>query len=117
MNVNRIICLCGSTRFIEQFLITEWELAKRGIIVLSITLLPPNYPNVQEHHQAEFEGIAKKLDELHLRKIDLAGEMGVINVGGYIGESTKKEIEYAKSKNKPIRYLEARAGQTGLFEI
>lgn len=50
---------------------------------------------------------ADKLDELHLRKIDLADEVCVLNVGGYIGESTRKEIEYAKSLNKPIMYLEA----------
>lgn len=46
------------------------------------------------------------LDELHKRKIDLADEVFVLNVGGYIGESTRSEIEYAKSLAMPIRYLE-----------
>lgn len=46
------------------------------------------------------------LDEMHKQKIDMADEIYVINVGGYIGESTKSEIEYAKSKRKKISYLE-----------
>ncbi len=45
------------------------------------------------------------LDELHKRKIDLADEILIIDVNGYIGDSTKSEIEYAKSLNKKIRYL------------
>lgn len=46
------------------------------------------------------------LDDMHKRKIDMADEIFVINVGGYIGTSTRSEIEYAKANNKPIRYLE-----------
>jgi hypothetical protein len=52
------------------------------------------------------QDVADKLDELHLRKIDLADSVYVLNVGGYIGSSTQKEIEYAQSKDKPIEYLE-----------
>lgn len=105
----KIVCLCGSTRFINVFLRKEWELAKQGIIVLSITLLPPDYENVQEHHQAEFEGVAEILDNLHFEKIDLADEIFVINVDGYIGESTSKEIAYAKKQGKKINYLHVSA--------
>lgn len=46
------------------------------------------------------------LDEMHKQKIDMSDEIYVINVGEYIGESTKSEIEYAKTKNKKISYLE-----------
>ena len=46
------------------------------------------------------------LDDMHLRKIDMADEIFVINDGGYIGESTRREIEYAKATGKPVRYLE-----------
>jgi hypothetical protein len=55
----------------------------------------------------ELAEIKRGLDELHLRKIDLADEILVLNVGGYIGDSTRREIEYAQSKGKRIRYLEA----------
>jgi len=56
--------------------------------------------------QAEQDSVKAKLDELHLRKIDLADEILVLNVGGYIGESTRNEIEYAKLIGRTIRYLE-----------
>ena len=49
------------------------------------------------------------LDELHKRKIDLADEVFVLNVGGYIGSSTRSEIEYAEAHGKPVTYLEAGA--------
>ena len=48
----------------------------------------------------------KMLDGMHRQKIDMSDAIFVINVNGYIGESTKNEIEYAKSKNKEIIYLE-----------
>ncbi len=46
------------------------------------------------------------LDDMHKRKIDMADEIYVINVGGYIGSSTRSEIEYAEATGKPIQYLE-----------
>ena len=46
------------------------------------------------------------LDDMHKRKIDMADEIFVINVGGYIGESTRSEIKYAQATGKPVRYLE-----------
>ena len=56
---------------------------------------------------AEAEGVKEHFDTLHLRKIDLADEVFVVNIDGYIGNSTRREIEYAKSHNKPVKYLEA----------
>jgi hypothetical protein len=102
----KIICLCGSSRFIQQFAIMAWELEKGGCICLGLHLLPDWYCKVPDHI-AEFENVAAKMDELHLRKIDLADEVLVLNVGGYIGQSTSREINYAKSQNKPIKYLES----------
>lgn len=98
----KIVCLCGSTRFMEAFFEAGWKFTLRGYIVLSVGVCKH-----AEHHGAEALGqdIVEKLDELHLRKIDLADEVFVINVGGYIGESTSKEIEYAKKIGKPISYL------------
>ncbi len=105
MNSPKIICLCGSTRFIEQFAIKTWELELDGFIVLGCTLLPSWYCPVRDHF-AETLGVKAQRDEHHLRKIDLADEVLVLNVGGYIGESTRNEIAYAVAHGKPVRYLE-----------
>jgi len=98
-----IVCLCGSTRFMDAFFEAGWQETLAGKIVLSVGVCKH-----AEHHGAEALGpdVVKQLDELHLRKIDLADEVLVLNVGGYIGESTANEIAYAKRTGKPVRYLE-----------
>lgn len=101
----RIICLCGSTRFIDTFAVQTWELELQGFIVLGCTLLPQWYCPVRDHF-AETLGVKEQRDEHHLRKIDLADEVLILNVDGYIGDSTRREIKYAASLGKPIRYLE-----------
>lgn len=97
----KVITLCGSTRFKKHFLETMKDLTLKGYIVLSVGLYG---------HSGDNEGLDPKtkamLDDIHLRKIDMSDEIYVINVGGYIGNSTRKEIEYAMAKNKKIRYLE-----------
>ena len=105
-----IVCLCGSTRFMQAFFDAGWKFTLEGKIVLSVGVCKH-----AEHHGGEALGqkIANKLDELHLRKIDLADSVFVLNVDGYIGESTRKEIEYAKSKDRPIAYLEAQKEKGG----
>ncbi len=105
-----VVCLCGSSRFIAGMAVAAWELEKLGVIALSMHLLPQSYPGVQPDHQAEAEGVKDTMDELHLRKIDLADRVLVIDVGGpngfpYIGESTRAEIEYATRTGKPVEYL------------
>lgn len=105
----KVICLCGSTRFTNEMLMLSWEFAKKGILALGWCVLPINHnPDGSEidHHLAEKEGVADILDELHLRKIDLADEVYIVNVDGYTGEGTKREIAYANSQSKPVRYLE-----------
>lgn len=99
-----IVCLCGSSQYIDRIAIKSWELEKKGFIVLGMNLLPQNYPGVQEHHQAEAEGIRAHMDELHLRKIDLADQVFVMNVNGYIGQSTMAEIIYASRQGKRVRF-------------
>ena len=101
----KIVCLCGSTRFIELFAITTWELERKGNIVLGCTLLPKWYCECEDHF-GEKTGTKAQCDELHLRKIDLCDEVFVLNKDGYIGESTRNEIRYAIWRNKPVRYLE-----------
>jgi hypothetical protein len=102
----RIVCLCGSTRFMEAFFDAGWSETLAGKIVLSI--------GVCKHaadHGGEALGpeVAAMLDELHLRKIDLADEVLILNVGGYIGESTRRELDYARRNGKPVRWLEPQA--------
>lgn len=108
MKTCKIICLCGSTRFTEQMLIKQWELTKQGHIVLSWCALPDSYfQNRDRTHIGDQEGVKEIVDEIHKRKIDIADEVLVINIGGYIGESTKSEIEYAISTGKSVFYLES----------
>lgn len=101
----KIICLCGSTRFIDQFAIKTWELEREGFIVLGCTLLPKWYCNVPDRF-GEATGTKAQCDELHFRKIDLADKVLILNIGGYIGESTRNEINYATLQGKPVHYLE-----------
>ena len=104
----RIICLCGSTRFYEEFQRANFRETMAGNIVLSVGF----YPHAECSKEAHGEDVgitpAQKttLDELHKRKIDLADEILVLNVGAYIGDSTRSEIAYAKAQGKAIRWLE-----------
>ena len=102
----KIVCLCGSTRFYDAFQEAYYKETMAGRIVLSVGF----YSHSSKRAHGQKVGCTKKqkimLDELHKRKIDLADEILVLNVGKYIGESTKGEIEYAKKHNKGIRYLE-----------
>ena len=100
-----IVCLCGSARFYDDFRRVNYELTMDGEIVLSIGFF--SHSNEKAHGQTVGCTSDKKiqLDELHKRKIDLADYVYVINVGGYIGESTKSEIAYAQAHGKPVKYL------------
>jgi hypothetical protein len=99
-----IVVLCGSTRFYQAFRRENLRLTLAGKIVLSIgcdTKADEDIADIRDMEQVKAD-----LDELHKRKIDLADEVYVLNVGGYIGESTLSEIRYAMSTCKPVRYLE-----------
>ena len=102
----KIVCFCGSTRFFNEFMIERWKLEKQGIITLGINILPSGYFKESDCHGAEQEGVKEILDELHKRKIDISDEVFVINVEGYIGSSTRSEIDYALTIGKPIKYLQ-----------
>lgn len=106
----KIVCLCGSTRFTTEMLITQWNFTKQGHIVLSWCALPNDYYLAagydEEYHIGDHEGVKEIVDEVHKRKIDLADEVFVLNIGGYIGDSTTSEIKYALEHNKPVKYLE-----------
>lgn len=102
-----VVCLCGSTRFWREFQRQSLRLTLEGKIVLSIGAAPgtddENFGNLSRER---YNSIKAMLDELHLCKIDLADEILVLNVGGYVGESTARELAYAGAKGKKISFLE-----------
>lgn len=105
----RIYTLCGSSRFPEAFHLVNAHLSMKGHIVISLGL----FGHADEPRGARFltsdgnEGTTEKqlLDELHFRKIEASDAIFVINVGGYVGSSTKREIEHAKSLGKIVEWL------------
>ena len=103
-----VVTLCGSTRFKNEFIEVQKRLTLEGNIVISVGLF--GHSGDSEVWENMDEGILTKtkemLDDMHKRKIDMADEIYVINVGGYIGSSTKSEIEYAIAHGKNVRYLE-----------
>lgn len=108
INGAKVIVLCGSTRFTDQMLVKQWELTKQGNVVMGWCALPDSYFDPQQNttHIGDQEGVKEIVDEVHKRKIDLADEILVINVGSYIGDSTRSEINYAFHHGKKINYLE-----------
>lgn len=98
-----IVVLCGSTRFFDTFRAENLRLTCEGKIVLSIGCDTKSDGDL--FGVADVEALKADLDDLHKRKIDLADWVWVLNVGGYIGDSTRSEIAYAESLGKPIAYL------------
>lgn len=100
----RIVCLCGSTRFYDAFQRANYDETMAGRIVLSVGF----YPHSSQHGEGVGHDSAQKvaLDELHLKKIDLADEVLILNVGGYIGDSTRRELAHAVATGKAVRWLE-----------
>jgi hypothetical protein len=106
-NFPKIVCLCGSVKFEEVFRTANRNETLNGNIVLSIGCnMKTDVETFGKMSEEMLTDTKIKLDELHKRKIDLADEVLILNVGGYIGSSTKSELEYAKAYNKVIRFLE-----------
>lgn len=113
-----VVCLCGSTRFFDEFARQNLQLTIAGQIVLSIgcdtksdgELFDPDCDHgggpATRCGYCDAAAVKANLDELHKRKIDLADRVLILNVGGYIGESTRSEIAYAHEHGKPVDYLE-----------
>ena len=95
----KVITLCGSTKFEEKYREINAKLTLEGNVVLSCGVF--NYKNPDKENKRDL------LQAIHRKKIDLADEIFIINVGGYIGEHTVEEIEYAKKTGKKISYLES----------
>ncbi len=104
----KVVTLCGSTRFREAFMEAQKRLTLEGCIVISVGLF--GHSGDSEVWENTDEGTLTRtkemLDDMHKRKIDMADEIYVINVGGYIGSSTRSEIEYAAAQGKAVNYLE-----------
>ena len=92
----KVITLCGSARFEETFRQVQQQLTLAGNIVLCPAFFDDFQPDAEEK---------AVLDQLHRQRIDMADEVLIINVDGYIGQSTRAEIAYAISKGKPVHYL------------
>ena len=97
----KVVTLCGSTRFKDTFMEVQKRLTLQGCIVISVGLF-----GHAGDEEVWTEGTKEMLDDMHKRKIDMADEIFVINADGYIGSSTRSEIEYARKTGKPVRYLE-----------
>ena len=103
-----VVCLCGSTRFSQEFHEANLRETLAGRIILTIGC------DTKGDEALNLTDIDKqRLDVLHLKKIDMADEIFVINPGGYIGESTRREIRYATLRGKRIRFLDAESTQKG----
>ena len=104
----KVITLCGSTRFRREFEEANTRLTLAGNIVISVGLF--GHGGDAEVWEGMDEGTLTRtkemLDDMHKRKIDMADEIFVINVGRYVGDSTRSEIAYAEAHGKPVRYLE-----------
>ena len=95
----KVVTLCGSTKFKNEFITVQKELTLSGNIVISVGLFGHS-----GDEEVWTDGTKEMLDDMHKRKIDMADEIFIIDVGDYIGDSTRSEIEYAIKIGKPIRY-------------
>ena len=95
-----VITLCGSTRFRAEYERVQKELTLKGNIVISVGLFGHSGDD-----EVWKDGVKEMLDEMHLAKIDMADEIFVINPGGYVGQSTSREIAYARSRGKTVKSL------------
>lgn len=102
----KIVCLCGSTRLKDAFDEANYQLTMQGNIVLSVGFFMRTLGNKHGEQIGATPEQKVALDELHKRKTDLADEVFVLNIGGYVGDSTRREIDYANKHGKPVRYLE-----------
>ena len=74
----KVITLCGSTRFKEAFMEAQKKLTLEGNIVISVGMFGHSGDS-----EVKNEGVKEMLDDMHKRKIDMADEIFVVNVGGY----------------------------------
>lgn len=94
-----IVCISGSLRFAQEMRQATRELTFAGVIVVAPGEAGDLIDVITDEQKAA-------LDELHLRKIDLADRLLVVSPGGYLGESTRREIAYARATGKPVSFTD-----------
>lgn len=109
----KVVTLCGSTKFKDDFLYTQEQLSLNGCIVISVGLFGYADGKFQTVITPEVKSM---LDDIHKRKIDMADYIYVINRDDYIGNSTRSEIEYAKSTGKSVVYMFEHADKDGVLK-
>ena len=99
MKKYEVVVLCGSTSFTDDFIKVQEDLTLKGYIVISPMMFDINSYKSDEKFMEMFH-------EMHMQKINMADQIFIINKGGYIGNHTQAEIDYALKLNKKITYLE-----------
>jgi len=100
----KVITLCGSTEFEAEFAEVNQRLTMEGSVVLSLGMF--SLPDLPDYDWAtDSSGLKERLGSVHFQKIRMADEVYIVDPGGYLGESTRREITYAESLGKPVRYL------------
>jgi hypothetical protein len=100
----KVITLCGSTRFEAEFAEVNQRLTMAGCVVISLGMF--SLPDLPDHDwTADSSDLKERLGDVHFQKIRMADEVYIVDPGGYVGESTRREIAYAESLGKPVRYL------------
>lgn len=100
----KVITLCGSTRFEAEFAEANQRLTMDGCVVISLGAFRlPDLPDYDS--AADNLNLKGRLGAVHFQKIRMADEVYIVDPGGYVGESTRREIAYAESLGKRVRYL------------
>jgi hypothetical protein len=100
----KVVTLCGSARFEAEFAQVNQRLTMAGCVVISLGMFSlPDLPGYD--WTADSADLKGRLGAVHFQKIRMADEVYVVDPGGYVGESTRREIAYAESLGKPVRYL------------
>jgi hypothetical protein len=109
----KVVTLCGSTRFEAAFAEVNQRLTMEGCVVISLGMF--RLPDLPDYDwTVDSSDLKGRLGRVHFQKIRMADEVYVVDPGGYLGESTRREIAYAESLGKPVRYLSReRPARTG----
>lgn len=100
----KVITLCGSTRFEAEFAEVNQRLTMEGCVVISLGMF--SLPDLADYDwTVDSSDLKGRLARVHFQKIRMADEVYIVDPGGYVGESTRREITYAESLGKPVRYL------------
>lgn len=100
----KVITLCGSTTFEAEFAELNQRLTMEGCVVISLGMF--SLPDLPDYDwTADRSDLKGRLGRVHFQKIRMADEVYIVDPGGYVGESTRREIAYAESLGKAVRYL------------